>query len=184
MIDFNFNPFPTIETARLLLRRITEADINEMFYLRSNEQVMLYLDKAPAKDLNEAMLHFLDVNKDIEANKSITWAICLKGENKMIGYIGIWRILTNHHRGEIGYVLHPDCWNKGFMSEAISAIITYAFEAMRLHSLEAIINPKNNVSAKVLEKQGFAKEGHFRENYFFNGQFLDSTVFSLINKEQ
>jgi [ribosomal protein S5]-alanine N-acetyltransferase len=182
MLSFNFHPFPTLETERLQLRRITETDINEVFYLRSNEQVMKYLDRLPAKDLNEAMLHFKDVNQDIEANKSITWAICLRGENKMIGYIGVWRMLMEHHRGEIGYVLHPSYWNKGFMREAISAVITYAFETMHLHSLEAIINPENGASAKVLEKQGFIKEGHFKENYFFNGQFLDSVVFSLINK--
>ncbi len=52
---------------------------------------------------------------------------------------------------------------------------------MKMHALEGVINPNNIASAKVLEKNGFVKEGHFIENEYFDGKFLDSAIYSLVN---
>ncbi len=52
---------------------------------------------------------------------------------------------------------------------------------MKLHSIEAVIAPENVASAKVLEKCNFIKEGYFKENEFYNGQFLDTVIYSKIN---
>lgn len=67
------------------------------------------------------------------------------------------------------------------MSEALTAIIAFAFEEMKLHSIEANINPLNEASRKLLMKQGFVKEAYFREDYYFNGKFLDSEIYSLVS---
>ena len=87
-----------------------------------------------------------------------------------------------HYRAEIGYLLHPDYQQKGIMDEALKAVIKYGFETMQLHSIEANVNPANAASMKLLEKNGFVKEAYFKENYFYNGQFLDSVIYSLLNK--
>jgi ribosomal-protein-alanine N-acetyltransferase len=67
------------------------------------------------------------------------------------------------------------------MSEAMDAVLNYGFNAMRLHSLEANVDPANAASIKLLEKKGFLKEAHLKENVFFNGRFIDSAIYSLIN---
>ena len=64
------------------------------------------------------------------------------------------------------------------MKEAVN----YGFQVMKLHSIEAIIDPDNHASAKVLEKNGFIKEAHLKENEFFDGRFLDSVIYSILNK--
>ena len=113
----------------------------------------------------------------------IQWAITLK-ENPatLIGTIGYWRIIPEHYRAEIGYMLHPSCWGKGIMKEALNAVIKYAFEKMKLHSIEANINPDNIPSAALLESCGFIKEAFHKENYYFDGVFYDSIIYSRLNK--
>jgi ribosomal-protein-alanine N-acetyltransferase len=67
------------------------------------------------------------------------------------------------------------------MHEAIQAVLNYGFSELKLHSVEANINPVNEASRRLLEKNNFVKEAHFKENYYFNGSFSDSAVYSLIN---
>ena len=88
-----------------------------------------------------------------------------------------------HCRGEIGYALKPEYWGKGFMTEALKTIIDFGFHKMNLHSIEANVNPKNQKSKKLLKRLGFRKEAYFRENYLFEGKFLDSEIYSLLKKD-
>jgi [ribosomal protein S5]-alanine N-acetyltransferase len=183
MLNINFNPFPLITTERLLLRKVEKSDVNEIFFLRSDERVMRYLDKPPAKSLEEAG-EFIKKITELEANnESVTWAITVKGDVKLIGTICCWNIQKEHHRAEAGYVLHPDYWGKGIMQEAFTKVLNYGFKVMDLHSIEANVNPDNKASIKLLERNNFAREAYFRENYFYNGKFLDSAIYSLLASE-
>ena len=98
----------------------------------------------------------------------------------LIGTIGFWRITKEHYRAEIGYALHPDFHRKGITQEAMIEVLNYGFEMIRLHSVEANVNPNNEASKKLLEKNKFVQEAYFKENYFSNGQFLDSAIYSLL----
>jgi ribosomal-protein-alanine N-acetyltransferase len=69
------------------------------------------------------------------------------------------------------------------MFETINCMARFGFKEMKLHSVEANVNPLNERSKKVLERIGFKKEAHFRENYLFNGEFLDSIIYSLLEKD-
>ena len=180
MLNLSFKPFPLIETERLRLRKISRKDVNEIFFLRSDKRVLHYLDKAPAKTKKDAY-DFIKIVHDAEKNADgITWGITLKNIEKIIGTIGFWRMQKEHYRAEIGYILHPDYWGKGITQEAITVVIKYGFEVMKLHSIEANVNPDNAASIRLLEKNGFVREAYFKENYYFDGSFLDSAVYSLI----
>ena len=181
MLNLNFNPFPVIKTERLVLREITEEDLPEIFYQRSDPQMMKYVDRAPAKSIEDAR-EFLGRIKTAQLNNDgVNWGITLKNEPKLIGNIGIWCIDKEHHRAELGYVLHPEHQSKGYASEAIKAVLQYGFHTMRLHSMEANVNPNNEASIKLLERNGFIREVYFKENYFFEGKYLDSAIYSLIS---
>jgi ribosomal-protein-alanine N-acetyltransferase len=176
-----FQPFPKLSTERLLLRQLVMEDDKEIMLLRSDEQVLKYLIISKCNSVEEARLFIEKINTGISNNESIYWGICLREDSKLIGSFCIWQISEENSRAEIGYALHPRFQGKGIMSEAMDAVLNYGFNAMRLHSLEANVDPANAASIKLLEKKGFLKEAHLKENVFFNGRFIDSAIYSLIN---
>jgi ribosomal-protein-alanine N-acetyltransferase len=181
MLELDFFPFPEIKTERLLLRRMTDADTPEILFLRSDETVMKYIDREKTKSPEEALAFIQKVNSTIDNNECIMWAITLQeNPNALIGNISFWRILNQHYRAEIGYMLHPNFWNKGIMKEALLAAIAFGFSQMKLHSIEAHINPDNEASGKLLEKAGFVREAYFKEDFCFRGKFIDTAVYSLL----
>lgn len=179
MLNFNFNPFPFLSTDRLRLRKIEITDLEDFHGLRNNEQTMRYIDR-PQHTIEETKSILEKSIAELEGNENINWALTLKDDPKLIGTVGFWKIDRAHHRAEIGYVLLPELWNSGFMSEALNVILTYGYEVMKLHSVEANVNPENAASIRLLHKLGFVKEAHFRENYYFDGKFLDSAIYCLI----
>jgi ribosomal-protein-alanine N-acetyltransferase len=183
MLEINFSPFPEIKTERLLLRSIRKSDAPELLFLRSDEKVMQYIDRERTKTLEEAEEFVQKISDTLYANEGIMWAISLKEDpDTLIGTIGFWRLIKQHYRAEVGYMLHPAHWNKGITQEALLSIIPYGFNTMNLHSIEAHINPDNTASAKLLEKCGFIREAYFKEDFYFRGKFIDSAVYSLLKK--
>jgi ribosomal-protein-alanine N-acetyltransferase len=181
MSAFSFLPFQNLESERLLLRQITSNDVNEIFELRSNPETMKYIPRPLVISIDEAMDHIKMIQDKIETNEGINWAITLKGSPKMIGIIGHYRIRWEHFRSEIGYMLLPEYHGKGLITEAIELMIKYGFDDMKMHSLEAIIDPDNTASARVLEKNNFVKEAHILQNEFYDGRFLDTVIYSILN---
>ena len=182
MVHLNFNPFPVLATERLVLRRAAASDVKEIFALRSDISIMKYIPRPLVTNLDEALEHINNIDAKIESKEGINWGITLKGDDTLIGIIGFYRINAENYRAEIGYILHPSQSGKGLISEAVKKLVTYGFNTMNLHSIEAVIAPENVASAKVLEKNGFVQEGLFKENQYFEGRFLDSAVYSLLGK--
>ncbi len=106
--------------------------------------------------------------------------MALKSTNKVIGVIGFYRMQKENYRAEVGYMLHTDFHKQGMMKEAIDVVIAYGFTQMKLHSIEAVIDPRNTASENVLIRSGFVKEAHFKENFLHQGEFLDSVHYSLL----
>ena len=182
MQPFSFLPFQNLESERLLLRQITPDDVNEMFAMRSNAAVMKYIPRPIAKTLEDAMDLINMIQNRLETNEGCNWAITLKGNPKLIGFIGHYRIKWEHFRSKIGYMLMPEYNGKGITTEAIKLMVNFGFNKMGMHSLEGVLDPANIASARVLEKNGFVKEAHFIENEFYEGKFLDAFVYSLVKK--
>jgi len=181
MLSLHFTPFPQLETERLLLKQIGEHDASALFSLRSDKDVMKYLDRPPAQSIDEATALIKLITDNVDKNEGLTWGIFPKAKPDLLhGTIGFWRIQKENYRAEIGYLLHPALQGKGFMHEAMRVVLDYGFNEMHLHSVEANVNPSNLASIRLLERNGFVKEAYFKENYFYNGQFLDSAIYSLL----
>jgi ribosomal-protein-alanine N-acetyltransferase len=180
MLEINFTPFPNLKTKRLILRKLATEDVNEIFALRSDNDVMQFIPRPIAKTKEDALNHITIINEKIESNEGINWAITLKGNPKLIGIIGYYRIKPEHFRAEIGYMLLPEYQRQGIISEAIKEVVKYGFEVLKLHSIEAIIDPGNFASEKVLQKNGFIKEAHLKENEYYQGRFLDTVIYSKL----
>ncbi|OIV41020.1 GNAT family N-acetyltransferase [Flavobacterium johnsoniae] len=181
MLEFNFHPFPVLETDRLLLRRITNDDVNEVFELRSNPETMKFIPRPLVKNNEDALEHIAMIEEKIETNLGINWGITLKDNPRLLGIIGYYRLQPENYRAEIGYMLLPEFHGKGIIPEAVSTLIKFGFENLKLHSIEAVIDPENYASEKVLQKCGFVKEAHLKEAEFYEGVFLDKVIYSLLN---
>jgi len=181
MLEVNFFPFPTLFTERLKLRRIVKEDVHRLYHIRSNEELMRYLARPVATKLDDARTLIDKIDNGLETNSGITWAISYRtDEQKLLGTIGYWRLEKENFRAEIGYILDKQEHGKSVMREAIQKVLEFGFSDLRLHSVEARVSPANEASVRLLEKVGFVKEGLFRENFFFNGAFIDSGVYTLL----
>ena len=181
MLTINFSPFPILETERLILRRVLPSDVKEMFELRSNPETMKYIPRPLLTNHEEALAHIKMMEDKIETNEGINWAITIKGDDKMLGVIGHYRIKPEHYRAEVGYMILPEYHGKGITTEAVQCVVDYGFNTMQLHSIEGVIDPENDASQRVLQKCGFVKEAHFKENEFYDGKFIDAVVYSKLN---
>ncbi|WP_276134612.1 GNAT family N-acetyltransferase [Polluticoccus soli] len=179
MLELQLTPFPLLSTERLLLRAMSQSDVDALHALRNNDDAMRYIKKErQTKDEVAKMIE--RVQNDHHTNEAISWVITRHDEPTLMGTIGLWRIDRPHHRAEIGYMLHPDYWRKGYLTEAIQAVMQYGFEHMKLHSVEGQVDPRNTASRGLLEKKGFVQEAHFKENYHFRGDFYDTVVYSKL----
>ena len=182
MLTINFHPFQNLETERLLLRRINKNDADEVLALRGNPEIMKYIPRPLPKTKEEALEHIAMIEYKIVNNIGINWGITIKGNDKIIGIIGHYRIQPENHRAEIGYMSLPEYNGKGYITEAIKAVVEYGFNQMNLHSIEAVIDPDNTASEKVLQKNGFVKEAHILENELWEGKFWDTVIYSLLSR--
>ena len=181
---FSFLPFKKLESEHLLLRRLNDHDVNEVFELRSNPETMKFIPRPLLANREEALAHIQKINAAIDSNEGINWAITRKGDDKLIGIAGHYRIQWEHFRSEIGYMFLPECHGKGIATEMLKLLIDYGFDEMNMHSIEAVIEPANIGSARVLEKNGFVKEAHLIENEYFDGRFVDSVIYSLLKRNR
>jgi [ribosomal protein S5]-alanine N-acetyltransferase len=164
------------------MRQYVNDDAPAMLRLRSNPDVMRYLGRPKMQNLEDALKMIEGDNERFSANNAVVWCICLQeAPDQMIGNCGFWRMDKHNHRAEIGYLLDPAFWGKGYAFEACQTAVKYCFEVLNFHSIMANTDPLNDASGHLLERLGFVQEAYFREDYYFDGQFLDSRIYSLLN---
>ena len=183
-IDYSiFDEFPVLESDRLLFRELCLNDAKDLYFIESNDDVVKYMDKYKMGSI-EASKKYIDFCcEEFKNRNAIEWGIIEKSSNKYIGNFGFWKIIEKHCRGEIGYSLSPNYWGNGYMSETLKTIMTFGFNKLKLHSIEANVNPDNKKSIKLLEQNGFKKEAYFRENFLFKNKFLETVTYSLLERD-
>jgi ribosomal-protein-alanine N-acetyltransferase len=118
--------------------------------------------------------------KNYNEKRGIRWGIEIKGHQGIIGTIGFNALFTKHKRAEIGYELHPEYWQKGYATEAVSEVISYGFKELDLTRIGAVVFIENVASNELLIKLGFEKEGVLRNYMYQNGVPYDTNVYSLL----
>ena len=183
MKDELFANYKTLESDRLLLRPITLDDTSDLFEIYSNKEVMLYFDDREAfKDISEAEKMAKDYVEALKNKWSMRWGIVLKETGKLIGTCGFHAISDYDKRIEIGYDLNRDYWGKKVMKEALSMIISFAFENSDVNRIEAFVEPPNTASHMLLERLGFVMEGTLRKHEMCRGELIDIEILSLLRE--
>jgi ribosomal-protein-alanine N-acetyltransferase len=181
MVQLNLDPYPVIHTERLTLRKLKEADADDIFALRSDEKVLQHTGIPKPATVDDAAAYIQKILNLEHNSEAVQWGITLNSDNKIIGTICFWNVVKENHHAEIGYILRSDFHNKGIMQEAMEPVIDYGFDTMKLHTIEAQISPENTASIKLVERSGFVQTDYFKEKYEKDGQFVDSMIFGLKN---
>ena len=104
-------------------------------------------------------------------------------DRKLIGTCTLFKIDKQCRRAELGYGIDQMLWRRGFMLEAVSALITFGFSQLNLNRIEADIDPRNTASGKSLEKLGFLKEGFLRQRWIVADEVSDSALYGLLTQD-
>jgi ribosomal-protein-alanine N-acetyltransferase len=173
-----------IQTKRLVLRDFEEADWKSVHDYASDQEVVRYMDWGPntkeeSKDfIQRALAH----QKETPRN-NFTLAIVLKARNTLIGGCGIYVSNPDNREGYIGYVLNRNFWGRGYATETAQALLEFGFNQLKLHRIFATCEPENTASARVLEKIGMRREGHFREHKWAKGKWRNSLLYAILDYE-
>jgi ribosomal-protein-alanine N-acetyltransferase len=177
------NTFPILVTERLILIQITQKHIENIFDIFSNDKVTEHYDCFSYTNRSQAELCVNNHEKRFREKAGIRWGITLKGNDQVIGTIG-YNNFQAEGNGTIGYDLNEKFWGRGIISEAIKAIVDFGFETLKIHRIEANVGPDNKASQKVLEKNGFLKEGLMRDKGFWKNQFQTFLVYSILSTDR
>ena len=173
----------TLTTDRLSLRWLTSDDAAVQFALFSDPEVMRYWSSAPWTGIAQARAAIEDVLAEYRNGTSLRFAITLRDSGDMIGNIRLYDFFDQNRRCDIGYALVQAHWGKGYLAEAMTAVLDYGFAELDLNRIEADIDPRNDASARLLERMAFQKEGHLRERWIVNGEICDTTFYGLLKRD-
>lgn len=174
---------PIIETSRLLLKELNPEIMQEIFSDFSDEELMQYLGLASPEALEQEKSNFrLGMTTYRISYKA--FLLVEKETGKVIGKCGFHNWYAQHSRAELGYAMSDEsAKRKGYMSEAVHAIVRHGFENMGLNRIEAFVAPANIPSLKLVRGMGFVEEGTLREHFCKNDILEDSVCFSMLKKE-
>ncbi len=175
---------PLLETERLVLKPVTDTLRPFVFQGLSDTEVRARM-KLPVLDTRAKQdawwQRFEAWHKQ---GKAVQWCAFSKKTGQYLALLTIKEIDQDNYRGEIGYSVMKEAWGQGFGKEGAAQLVQYAFAEIGLHSLFAVILPYNIPSQRIVKGLGFSQEGHFKEEYFFEGKFHDTLRFGMLNPSQ
>jgi len=181
MLDWQL--LPTIDTERLSLRSISHNDLDDIYEIFADPEVMRYWSSPPLPDKEAAGKLITEIHELFLRHTMLKWGVTLPSENKLIGTVTLYQPDFTHHRVELGYALGKSHWGRGYMGEALHAVLNYAFSELEMHRIEADVDPRNASSVKTLERLGFECEGYLRERWQAAGEIQDALFFGLLRSD-
>lgn len=175
--------FEVIHTERLMLRKLTPAVFAALFENCSDSEIKNYLglnsDAELAREREKLKGGYVTYDRTIMA-----FLLVLKEGGETIGRCGYHNWYADHNKAELGYAMSKEEHKrKGYMSEAVAAILDYGFNEMNLIRIEAGVGPTNTASLRIIKKSGFTQEGYLRKHYVRDGETQDTIIFSLLKEE-
>jgi [ribosomal protein S5]-alanine N-acetyltransferase len=183
-VSVNFpDVFPVLRTARLVLRETAEHDAAAVFAMEGDPVAMRYWSRLPMQDISEAHESVARAREYFPARAALRWSIVLPADDRMLGHVSLFHLNEQSGRAEIGYGLQREHWGRGYMHEALTAVVDYAFGPLGVRRLEADVDPRNHASLRALERLGFAHEGVLRERWQVGEEISDSALLGLLARD-
>jgi len=179
---FDFSTFPILETDNLILRRMNDNDVCDLFEMRHDQILHEYTDTIPDKTVIDTKKYLSKMNKGVDDNKWIIWAIMHKQLNKVIGTISIWNFNKKQMSGELSYGMARNYQGQGFMKEALLCVTYYGFNHLNLKEIDAYTEESNLKSRKLLERCDFVDMNIVVDEGNANNRVYHMIVYRLVNK--
>jgi ribosomal-protein-alanine N-acetyltransferase len=173
----------TFSTERLLLRPLAAPDAAALFAIFSDPEVMRYWSSAPWSDIEQADQYIDSAARDLAAGTMLRVGIEVAATGQLIGQLALHHFDQQNRRCEIGYALGWAHWGKGYMAEAMGALLAHAFGELALNRIEADVDPRNPASMRALERLGFVHEGLLRERWIVAGEICDTAFYGLLKSD-
>lgn len=173
-----------LHSTRLVLSPIRRDDAAALFTLQSNPAVMRWWNHPAWTRPGEAREQIDDDLAAHAIGTQLKLAVRESLEGPLLGICVVFAVDRDAARAEIGYLLAPEVQGRGYMHEALQQVLAYLFRTLRLHRVEAEIDPRNAVSAHVLERLGFHREGLLRQRWRIQGELADSAVYGLLADDE
>lgn len=186
---FRSNPYgifcmPDISTERLLLRRMTMKDAQDIFEYSRDPLVAQHVLWDAQRHISEAKEYVRYMNRRYRDDLPSSWGIIDKASGRLVGTIGYMMHSEENASVELGYSLARWVWGKGYATEALRAVIDYTFETMDVNRIEAQHEIDNPASGRVMEKCGMIKEGVLRQRLYNKGKFVDVALYSILRGDK
>ena len=178
-----FTDLPSFETNRLVLRKITPADLYDMYDYSREDEVSRYLLWSPHLNIDETKGHIEFLQKEYRKGRCTDWGVALKENGVLIGTCGFASVDTHNNKAEIGYVLSHRYRGNGYMREAARAVLYIGFEKLGLNRIEARILQGNTASERLAESIGMKREGTLRDCLYIKGQYKTFSYYGITEKD-
>ena len=178
-----YDVFRPIETERLRIRKLTMHDAEDIYAISSNPKVSATVLWSTHRSIFDSRAMLRGVLRDYRTDTPAAFGIELKETGHVIGTIGFISLDYDNSCGEIGYSLKYECWNHGYMTEALSAMLDFGFTKVYLSRIEGMFDVNNPASGRVMVKCGMKKEGVLRKRFYNKGKFIDVEIWSILSEE-
>ena len=184
MIGYDsYGYMPVLETQRLRLRKLTMRDAQDIFDYSRDPLVAKHVLWDAHRTIGESRAYLRYMLRKYRMGEPASWGIEFKATGRIIGTIGYMWIQTDHAAAEVGYSLSRGYWGQGIMTEALGAVIEYAFTALHLNRVEAIHEIDNPASGAVMRKCGMQLEGRLRQKLRNKGQYVDVDLYAILRSD-
>jgi RimJ/RimL family protein N-acetyltransferase len=174
---------PPIQTTRLRLRALAPADAPALFRIFGDPVVCRYWSRPALPDLAAAATLQAEIG-DLFATRSLfQWGVAERATDAVVGTCTLAALSAEHRRAELGFALARAAWGRGYMAEALPALLAFAFGELGLHRVEADVDPRNGRSIRALERLGFVREGYQRERYYLQAEWQDAVLYGLLQRD-
>jgi len=173
---------PLFEEAEFRLRPVAKGDETAIYDFNSKLEHLEYIARTPYKKMKQAEDHLDRYLRGLETGTMAWWCIEDVASGDGIGYIGFFGVDPDGHSAELGYGVVKSHWGKGIVSKAVSRIVEFGQSQMRIHRIHAMVDERNDASIRILEKNGFNREGLMRDVEFARKMYFNMYMFSLINE--
>lgn len=179
------SPFPLVAllSPRVSLRRMDERDGPALLAIFGDPEVVRYWSHPAWADETPAQAMIASDRAAFAHGSALRLGLVLRDSEQLVGTVSLFNLSRDNRRAEIGYALAREHWGRGLMHEALQLLVDWAFRELRLHRLEADIDPANAASARSLERLGFQREGLLRERWIVDGRAADTAFYGLLARE-
>ena len=182
-MDAAYGYMPTLETPRLRLRKLTMRDAQDIYNYSCDPQVARYVLWDAHRSIGESRSYLRYMLRKYRMGEPASWGIIERASGRLVGTIGYMDYSEDNASVEIGYSLARWLWNSGYMTEALTRVIHYTFDAMDVNRIEAQHELTNPSSGRVMEKCGMQKEGVLRQRLYNKGRYVDVALYAIVRSD-